>query len=186
MDMDIGFFLKRIRGERGYTLKEVAAGVGLTPSLVSQIENGKASPSLNSLNAILKYYKMELADFFKQVEQKDYIFVSKTEVETIKNEASGVSLSLLASKLQNNAIESYLVHLMPNSKAVVIPAFSKKHGERTVCVLNGEAEVSLDDETIHMDKGDSLNFKSYLKCCVLNISLIEICELLITGAPGIF
>ncbi len=184
--MDIGFFLKKIRNERKCTLKDVADGINLTPSLVSQIENGKTSPSLNSLDALLKYYKISLSDFFKQVEQKDYIYVSKTEIETIKNEITGVYLSLLASKLQNNSIESYIVELLPTVKIDVVITTFKKQGERLIYILNGSAEISLDNEKLLMNKGDSLNFKSYVKCSIFNASSIDFCKLLISGTPNIF
>ncbi len=184
--MDIGFFLKKIRNEKAYTLKNVAAGANLTSSLVSQIENGKTSPSLNSLDALLKHYKVSLSDFFKQVEQKDYIYVSKANIETIKNEVSGVYLSLLASKLQNNTIESYFVELLPNAKIDVVITASKNKGERLIYILNGSVEIALDEEKINMNTSDSLNFKSYLKCSIFNASSVATCKLLITGAPNIF
>lgn len=184
--MNIGFFLKRIRTERDYTLKDVAAGVNLTSSLVSQIESGKSSPSLNSLDALLRYYKVSLSDFFKQVEQKDYILVTKVQIETIKNNVSGVNLSLLASKLENNAIESYFVEMLPTAKIDVVITVSKKRGERLLYMLNGSAEITLADEKLQMNAGDSLNFKSYLPCSVFNFSPSEVCSFLITGSPNIF
>jgi len=184
--MDIGFFLKKIRSEQAYTLNNVAAGANLTSSLISQIENGKTSPSLNSLDALLKYYKVSLSDFFEQVEQKDYIYIPKSDIETIKNEGAGVCLSLLASKLQNNTIESYFVELLPIARIDVAIALSKNESERLIYVLSGSTEIVLDKEKIQMNDGDSLNFKSYIKCSIFNTSLVDICRLIIMGAPNIF
>jgi len=183
--MNVGFFLKKIRKEHYHTLKDVAANVGLTSSLVSQIENGKASPSLNSLEALLKYYKISISDFFKQMEQKDHIYVSKANVETISYDNAGVHLSLLASKLHQNVIESYSVELMPAAKIdIKIPAL-KNEGERFIFIMTGSAEVLINNEKLFMSNGDSLNYKSHLHCAIFNVSAVENCELLLIGSPSI-
>ena len=49
MDVNIGERLKKVRLERGYTLKDVAAKSGYSKALISRIENGNVSPSINSL-----------------------------------------------------------------------------------------------------------------------------------------
>lgn len=184
--MNIGFFLRKIRKERYHTLKDVALHVGLTPSLVSQIENGKTSPSLSSLDALLKYYKISLSDFFKQMEQKDHIYVPKAEVETIDYESTGARLSLLASKLHKNVIESYIVELLPAAKIDLHTSAIKNEGERFVYILSGSLEAAVENEIILMSKGDSLNFKSHLPCRLCNLSVSENCKILITGTPDIF
>ena len=184
--MNIGVLLKKIRKEKSLTLRDVAQNTTLTASLISQIETGKTSPSLNSLSALLKYYKTSASDFFKQVEQKDYIYVSSTELETIKNKSSGIGLSLLASKLKNNVTESYIAELPPNAKIDVISTEPETKGERLIYILSGNLEASLNGKAISMSAGDSLIFESYLKCSISNKSSVEKSKLLITGEPNIF
>lgn len=48
----LGCELKRLRQETGLTLTELAKKAGLSPSFLSEIEGGKKSPSLATLDAI--------------------------------------------------------------------------------------------------------------------------------------
>ena len=50
----IGRRIRRIRGQRGLTLVALATEASLSPSMLSLVERGRASPSLSSLVAIAK------------------------------------------------------------------------------------------------------------------------------------
>ncbi|EKD68470.1 MAG: hypothetical protein ACD_47C00607G0002 [uncultured bacterium] len=54
--MNIGYFSKKIRTDKSLTLNEDARSTEMTASLISQIDNEKVYPSLNSLEAIILYY----------------------------------------------------------------------------------------------------------------------------------
>ncbi len=185
--MNIGFFLKKIRKEKHFTLNEVAKSTNLTASLLSQIENDKTSPSLNSLEVLLKYYKVNISDFFRQVEQKSHIYVKASEKETLINTSSGVKLTLLASKLENNVLESYLVHLCPLSEINVARLKPDVGGERFLYMRRGFAHVKINaDNEYRSAQGDSLNFKSYVSSVIKNDSESEDCEFILSGNPPVF
>lgn len=183
--MNIGFFLKKIRKEKHFTLNEVAKSTNFTASLLSQIENDKTSPSLNSLETLLRYYKVNISDFFKQVEQKSHIFVKCSENETFENKASGVTLTLLASKLENNVLESYLVVLEPLAMLNFAKLKPDISGERFIYLLRGSAQAKLSDCDYNIKPGDSLNFKSYVACLIKNDSHSEKCEFIVSGNPPV-
>ncbi|MEZ5122802.1 MAG: helix-turn-helix domain-containing protein [Solirubrobacterales bacterium] len=48
-----GAHLRRCREQRGLSARALARSVGVSPSLISQIENGKANPSVGTLYAIV-------------------------------------------------------------------------------------------------------------------------------------
>ncbi len=50
------------RKHRGLSVSELAAACGLTPAAVSQIENGKRSPSIEKLKAIAAALNVEVND----------------------------------------------------------------------------------------------------------------------------
>jgi len=60
----VGGQIRRWRAERGYTLAAVAARSGLNVGYLSQIENDKASPSLQCLGAIADALDVPPAWFF--------------------------------------------------------------------------------------------------------------------------
>ncbi|EKD69090.1 MAG: transcriptional regulator, XRE family [uncultured bacterium] len=185
--MNIGFFLKKIRKEKHFTLNEVAKSTNLTASLLSQIENDKTSPSLNSLETLLKYYKVNISDFFKQVEQKSHIFIKNIETETLEDANLGVRLTLLASKLENNVLESFVVSLNPGSSISSAKLKPDLSAERFLYILKGSAAASLTgDLEYRMVPGDSLNFKAYVSCVIKNDSPSEELQFLVSGNPPIF
>lgn len=184
--MEKGLFLKKIRLERKYTLSYVASKVNITASLLSQIENGKITPSLKSLEDLLRFYAINLSDFFKQVEQKRFILVRNNETETIRDEEHGYTLTLLASKLQNNALESFLVKMHTNASIEVTTTSEEINGERIIYIINGRLKITIDDsDSFVLIHGDSLNFKSYVPCTIKTQSDEE-SIFLISGVPSIF
>jgi len=60
----IGQRLREARVERGMTVRGLARAVDLSPSLISQIENGKSSPSVSTLYAITTALQISIEDVF--------------------------------------------------------------------------------------------------------------------------
>ncbi len=180
--MDIGKSLKKIRLDRNYTITEVAHRIDVSSSLLSQIENGKITPSLQSLEELLRFYAVNFSDFFKQVEQKKYIFVKKSEAETIENADHGITFTLLASKLQNNALESFIVVLRHGAILELVRLDDEANSERIILGMSGRVETVLDDEKFILETGDSINFKSYVTCKITNPSRHE-ASILVSGMP---
>ena len=50
--MQIGQKIKTYRSARGLTVKELAAKAQITASMLSQIERGQATPSLNTIRQL--------------------------------------------------------------------------------------------------------------------------------------
>jgi transcriptional regulator with XRE-family HTH domain len=184
--MDKGLFLKKIRLKKKYTLAYVASKVKITASLLSQIENGKITPSMKSLEDLLKFYAINLSDFFKQVEQKRFILVRNNETETIRDEEHGYTLTLLASKLQNNALESFLVEMQADAVIEAAILSEEINGERIIYIISGKVKITVDDSDSYvLTHGDSLNFKSYVPCNIITQS-DEKTIFIISGLPPIF
>lgn len=180
--MDIGSYLKKIRLHKEYKITEVAQRINVSSSLLSQIENGKITPSLQSLEELLKFYAVNFSDFFRQVEQKKYIYVKEADAETMENTDHGLKITLLASKLQNNALESFIVNFDSGASLELARLDDGINSERIIYGMSGVVETVLDDEFFMINKGDSINFKSYVSCKIMNNSPRE-AKILISGMP---
>jgi transcriptional regulator with XRE-family HTH domain len=167
--MDIGQQLKKIRTDQTLTLAEVAESIGLTASSLSQIENNKMHPSIQSLEALLKYYRIPLSEFFRQMERTDFLIVRAAEVEAIRTQR-GILISLLASKLRDNVLESYEIELQPESRVIVKTISDPFNGERFLSVRSGIVHCTLNRDTVALETGDSVNFKSHIPCEIRNES----------------
>jgi len=182
-NIDIGAHLKDIRKERKYTLNEVSHETGMSVSLLSQIENDKASPSLNSLQILLRYYRIGLSAFFDQVEKMNYLIKRKKDSETFVDKTGKIKLVFLASKLQNTKMVYYRAELYPKSKLVIAQLSEDLQGERFIYVESGSIEVIFDEaEHVSLGKEDSLLFRSMLKCIIKN-QTSRTARILVSGTP---
>jgi transcriptional regulator with XRE-family HTH domain len=66
---DLGFRLKEIRQRAGLSLRELARQAGVSPSLVSQIENGKSQPSVGTLYTFARLLGVSVDELFEADEQ---------------------------------------------------------------------------------------------------------------------
>lgn len=62
--MKIGKRIRELRKAKGYTTKSLALRAGVAQSSVSDIENDKISPSIETLDKLLRALDLSLSDFF--------------------------------------------------------------------------------------------------------------------------
>jgi transcriptional regulator with XRE-family HTH domain len=60
----IGHRLRELRAARSLSLRQLAREVGVSPSLLSQVENGKVTPSVDTLYELAKALATPVAAFF--------------------------------------------------------------------------------------------------------------------------
>lgn len=79
---DTGAVIRQARKEKGYTLAQLAARVDMSTSYMSDIEHGRAQPSLKVLRALVDELGIELAT-------RPVLTVYPTEWQIIKAFRSG-------------------------------------------------------------------------------------------------
>ncbi|MFC5788727.1 cupin domain-containing protein [Agromyces tardus] len=60
MQLDVGSELRRVRESRKLSLRAVASAVGVSASLLSQVETGKTQPSVSTLYALVNHLGISL------------------------------------------------------------------------------------------------------------------------------
>ena len=60
----IGARLRELRAGRGLSLRQLAKEIGASPSLLSQVENGKVTPSVDTLSLLARALETQVATFF--------------------------------------------------------------------------------------------------------------------------
>jgi transcriptional regulator with XRE-family HTH domain len=74
----VGGRLRRERERRGISLRELARRVGVSPSLVSQIELDRVNPSVSTLYALVTELGMTMSDVFGDGAQPARRWTSRT------------------------------------------------------------------------------------------------------------
>src|SRR5918996_2181967 len=67
---DVGERLREERKRQGVSQRELAARLGLSPSLISQIETGRSKPSVSTLYAIVTELRLSLDRLFRGPEEE--------------------------------------------------------------------------------------------------------------------
>lgn len=60
----VGANLRRARLERGLSQEDLAYEAGIAPSFISQLENGKRSATVTTLDVLAKALRIAVVDFF--------------------------------------------------------------------------------------------------------------------------
>lgn len=165
--------IKSLRQKQKLTLKELSNRTGLSPALLSQIENNLVSPPIATLLKIAKALQVKLSYFFEDEEEKDeksYIYTSVKNRETIYREGTeyGYSYQLLAPGKPDKNMEPFYVKF--TSSKMGRTQFFKHEGEEFLYLLKGELLYTIGKEVIKMKPGDSIYFDSSVPHSVRCIS----------------
>ena len=198
----LGSRLKDIRLKAGMTLRELARQVDVSPSFVSQIENGKSQPSVATLYAFAKLLNVSVDDLFEArptavqhhqpiddgdtharggvnpsvawqpSEYANRVSVVHPSHRSRLNMAAGVNWERLA------ATPERAVNFM---KIVYAPGATSTDGGDTVShegyeygyVTAGELEITIGGEMFTLHEGESIGFDSSIPHSFKNTGTIE-------------
>jgi transcriptional regulator with XRE-family HTH domain len=155
----IGVQIRQLRKRQDISAAELAHQAGLSAGMLSKIENGMTSPSLDTLQALSRALHVPVTAFFRRYEEeRDATFVPAGQGLTIERRGTraGHQYQLLGHTLRKNiAVEPYLITL--TEKSDVFPIFQHA-GVEFLYMLEGEVGYRHGNKTYVMRPGDSLFF----------------------------
>ena len=164
--MELGSTIRRLRKEKLLTLKDVAHMTNLTESLLSQIENNKAQPSIASLMAISKALNTPIAYFFDQDDNQAASPVLRSSERPVVHTKSGITYFLLTQNVEETQIEMLYAEYEKDSSTEVMHSHT---GFECGIVLEGKLEVRLNEDRYILNRGDSITIPSAQPHDVINI-----------------
>jgi len=168
MEVNIGERLKRVRLERGYTLKDVAGKSGYSKALISRIENGNVSPSINSLLKIASALEVKPHDLFLPSKDAEPTVVHKSDRKRVKINGGKVEVDFLTIQSGEKKIEPLIITVEPG--ATTGSEFGEQHGEIWAMQLKGRMELTLGDKMHVLEEGDCAYFKASIPHTFRNIT----------------
>ncbi|MDQ1661022.1 MAG: hypothetical protein QOJ68_1002 [Blastococcus sp.] len=190
----LGARLKELRQSAGFSLRELARQADVSPSLVSQIENGKSRPSVSTLYsfarllnvAVDELFDAESADAPRAVEPTGYdeandpanawhpseyanrISVVHPSHRAHLRMAEGVDWERLAATPERD-INFMKITYAPGAASTEIGSPMIHEGFEYGYVLTGVLEVTVGNETFVLREGESLGFDSTIPHVFRNI-----------------
>ena len=169
----IGPKFRELRKHRGITLREFSQRVGVTASLISQVERGVAAPSISSLKKISDALGISIALFFNDEGQKpltdDFSPIVKKNERKILHPCPGVTYHLLSRNLQGK-LEFLLAFYDVGANTGTKP-YSHR-GEECALVLKGKLEIQIGSSIYILEKDDSITFSCEIPHRVRNVGKV--------------
>lgn len=161
----LGAEIRALRRRAGLTVRAFAAQVGVSTSLISQIERGLASPSITTLRRIAQALDIPIAALFLGSPQTadgrnrfgQQLVVRRHERKGLHIARSNLVYELLTPDL-NRKIEFIWIEYEPGDATPPEP-MSHPGEENAVC-LEGSVVVTLGGEEYTLNAGDSISFDS--------------------------
>ncbi len=156
----IGATIRRLREEQDMTLRQLAKDVGVSPSFLSQVEQGKSSPSLATLKSIADELQTTVGRLVGDdaTQPGDRLVTTEKQRKAFKQAGDGVQMYLLSESNPYKQMQPLLFKL--GQSAASGESTYAHYGQEFVLVLKGSLEISLGEKTYKLKKGDSIYFNS--------------------------
>lgn len=181
----MGPALRAARIQQGLSLRSVAADIGVSASLLSQVETGKTQPSVSTFYALVNRLGISVDELFgvqappeaparprtrststKRASQPAKVAMPQVapviqraaEHPTLEME-SGVTWELLTIG-DRAVVDALLVTYQPGASSSVGELMMQHHGVEYAYLLEGELTLRLEFDTQLLHPGDSLCFDS--------------------------
>ncbi len=159
----LGVRLKLARQTRGLTLKELALGAGCSESLLSKIENGKASPSLPMLHKLVEVLGTNIGRMFEEVDGDEGIVFRAGRRPFIAldplRQGEGISLERVIPYSSGHLLQCNIHHIEGGGAS---DGPISHAGEEVGYVVAGEVELTVESRTFQLKMGDAFAFRSEL------------------------
>ncbi len=155
----LGGNVRSTRIIKGLKLRDLAERVGCSESLLSKIENGRASPSVTMLHRIAASLDVTVPALFAARAAGDGMVGRSGERPSTRIDAKGSRLERLVPTGSGHSLEGNLHILAPGAGSAGTLAHD---GEEVGFVLIGQLELIVDGGTHRLQAGDSFVFRSEL------------------------
>ncbi|NLA27975.1 MAG: cupin domain-containing protein [Firmicutes bacterium] len=151
--MEIGPALKRIRLQKGLTLRELSSSTDLSIGFLSNLERDINNPTISSLSKVCQALGTNLVDFLQNPKQKQGLIVRKHERERyFYSKSSGITYELVS--VDDKMLRAVCITIEPGGDYGKVP--TGHEGEEFGLVLSGTLEITVEDETFTLNEGDSI------------------------------
>lgn len=157
--MNIGMEIKKLRTEKGITLKELSEKSELSVGFLSQLERGLTTIAVDSLEKLADILEVHLTHFFDYPLKRKDMVLRSYEQELMDSVEGGFIKYSLSTNLENKQLFPRLIEILPQKKDEEILSYKHK-GEEFIYVLEGILTVYINGKRHEVYPGDSVHMDS--------------------------
>lgn len=159
ISIDVGEVLKRLRQEKGMSLRLLAAKSGLSANALSMIERGRVSPSVSTLYKLADALDVSITAFFHTESPRQPVVFIKHDARRRVPFMRGLWEGLGGEEFIGR-VEPFLITLESGASSGL---FQMSHsGHEFVFCLRGQIEYMVEHNYYLLEPGDSLLFAAHL------------------------
>jgi len=152
----LGARIKGLRAERGLQQRQLAEKAGMTPSMVSQIEAGRLTPSLPTLGKIAAALGVPIASLFEPTPHGRLHVSRKREYPVVSFDGTTEKWHVLGAGLFQGKIRAVVSTLGPRAKGAKTDKVIIDPGQmKLFYVLEGKVALQYNGSSHHLEAGDS-------------------------------
>ncbi len=152
----LGGRIKSLRAERGLQQRQLAEKAGMTPSMVSQIESGRLTPSLPTLGKLAGALGVPIASLFETTRNGRLHVSRKSEYPVVSFDGTTEKWHVLGAGLFQGKIRAVVSTLGPRAKGVKTDKVVINPGQmKLFYVLEGKVALHYNGEAQRLEAGDS-------------------------------
>lgn len=179
--MQLGRKIRDLRLRRGLTVQRLAWAAGLSKGFISQLENGRTSPSLATLQRLARALEISVAYLVVEEEQAPFV-MRAGERPQVPVGSNGSRAEMLSATPKRN-LDLWIVELPPGGSGNRERSFH--HGEEVLVCLEGTVALTYGDQRIVLEAGDSCHFDGRVPHAADNCGE-ETARVLIAMTPATF
>lgn len=165
---NLGKRVKKLRGDRGWSLEELASVSGVSRSMLSEIEREKANPTLTVTFRIARAFGLTLQELIESAEasaSKIQVIRASDRAQVFRSDKHHEIRTLSPLNLEKD-VEFYEVTLKPGGALRSQPHFE---GTREfLTVEEGSVRIESDQDTDELTKGDSGTYRADVPHAIVN------------------
>jgi transcriptional regulator with XRE-family HTH domain len=152
----LGQRIKALRAERELQQRQLAEKAGLTPSMVSQIESGRLTPSLHTLGKIAAAFGVPIATLFDGQPLGSVHVSRKKDYPMVSFDGSSERWAVLGAGLFQGKVRAVVSTLDAKSSGMMTDKVVIKPGQmKLFYVLEGKVALRYNGERHALEAGDS-------------------------------
>lgn len=152
----LGERIKALRRERELQQRQLAEKAELTPSMVSQIESGRLTPSLNTLGRIAAALSVPIAALFDGQAAGHIQVTRRKDCPVVSFDGSSERWTVLGAGLFEGKIRAVVSTLDPRARGVTTDKVVIKPGQmKLFYVLDGTVGLRYNGQRQTLEAGDS-------------------------------
>lgn len=154
----VGRQLRILRKSQRLSIRALAEMSGLSVNTLSLIENGKTSPSVNTLQSLAQSLDVPITVFFENGQNRKRVVYQRVGERKQIVFAQG-QMESLGAGLPRSGSEPFITNLEPNASSGDAPVVFA--GREFIYCLEGHITYSIDGEAYPLSPGDSLIFDAH-------------------------